>query len=369
MQIVKVEMPNRSYEVYNASGQVNSAFFPQLLTTLKAGTDHVIIVDERVHALYGDLYTGLNTIVVPSGEDSKCFAMLERVLDQMTGYQLTREGIVIALGGGVVGDLAGFAASVYKRGVKWIGVPTTLLSMVDSSVGGKVAVNLKAGKNLAGAFHQPVAVYIDPVMLGTLAPRELSNGLAEMIKLGIALDNQYFEALERFPIEHLFSSIPLTALEAEAWETLITRACAIKAHIVETDERDRGLRMHLNFGHTIGHAIERYYEYRDILHGEAVALGMWLKCKIACSEGIIKESELLRIKRLLERCGLKTTLINLNATAFEVILSHFDQDKKQDSQLHEGYLNWIGLMGFGSSTVERIPMQEAKRKLIKAFKE
>lgn len=369
MQIVKVKMPHHPYEVQIASGQLNGTFMTGLISRYNSVSDYVIITDAQIFGLYSDWLTDRNVIIVASGESSKCFSMLENVLEQMASFQLTRNGLVIAFGGGVIGDLAGFAASVYKRGIRWIGVPTTLLSMVDSSVGGKVAVNLRAGKNLAGAFHQPEAVFIDPVMLDTLDKREVSNGLAEMVKLGVALDKDYFEALERFPIEKVFSAHELTSHEAERWSDLIRRACEIKAEIVASDERDTGRRMLLNFGHTIGHAIERYDSYRERLHGEAVAMGMWLKCRIAHSEGFITADALQRIGCLLDRCGLKRTLPPMEIDAFRLLLEGIGHDKKQDHQIHEGQVNWVVLRGLGSSTLASVPYLEMMSKLEEAYKE
>ena len=234
-------------------------------------------------------------IAVPAGEESKSLSQVEKICDQMIAAGLDRSSFVIALGGGVVGDLAGFVAAIYHRGIPHVQVPTTLLAQVDSSIGGKTGVNTTAGKNLIGAFHQPALVISDVDTLATLPPREWKQGFAEMIKHAIIRDAAMFETLQHFNRKEL--------------ATLVRRNVEIKAAIVATDERETtGERALLNFGHTVGHAIERAGEYRDFLHGEAVSLGMVAACEISMRKAGLSETERQKIVRTLEAFDLPTRL-------------------------------------------------------------
>lgn len=241
-----------------------------------------------------------DVVSFPAGERSKSLATVSGVCEEMASKGLGRDTTIIALGGGVVGDLAGFVAAIYCRGVPYAQVPTTLLAMVDSSIGGKVGVDLATGKNLVGAFYQPEKVYIDTDFLKTLSRDELSNGLAEIIKCAAIADNRLFACLEK-NLSLVFR------LEERALTEIITRCCLIKKSVVEQDEKESGLRMILNFGHTVAHAVERLSGY-SISHGEAVAIGMAVEAEISRIKGLIKSEEVERLKALIRKAGLPTHL-------------------------------------------------------------
>jgi 3-dehydroquinate synthase len=234
---------------------------------------------------------------VPDGEEHKCLAEASKLYASCVEYRLERESIIVGLGGGVIGDLAGYVAATFMRGLPIVEVPTTLLAQVDSSVGGKVAVNLPEGKNLVGSFYQPLLVYIDLAVLKTLPTEEMEAGMAEVIKYGIILDKNFFEYLE----ENIGR---LTELNLEVLEAVVARCCLLKARIVEKDEKESGLRAILNFGHTLGHALEAITEYKKYKHGEAVAIGMIGACRIAEEMGMLKKEVMDRIEHLIGKAGL-----------------------------------------------------------------
>jgi 3-dehydroquinate synthase len=236
-------------------------------------------------------------VVVEEGEQAKRWQVLEQVFDQLLAARCGRDSLIVALGGGVVGDLAGFAAAVYQRGVDYLQVPTTLLAQVDSSVGGKTAINHERGKNMIGAFHQPRAVIADVATLDTLPDRELRAGLAEVIKHGAALDRALLEWLED-NIERLLARDRRSLMHA------VRRSCELKAAIVAEDEKEAGARALLNFGHTFGHAIEAATGYGSWLHGEAVAAGMVLAAELSARSGLLARNDVERLKRLISRAGL-----------------------------------------------------------------
>jgi 3-dehydroquinate synthase len=238
-------------------------------------------------------------VLVEDGEQAKSWRSLERVLDALLGARLGRDGLIVALGGGVIGDLAGFAAAVYQRGIGYLQVPTTLLAQVDSSVGGKTAINLAGGKNMVGAFHQPCAVIADTGVLSTLPPRELRAGIAEVIKHGFALDSDLAAWLG-------MNIGALVTQEAGALTHVIRRSCELKAQIVAADERESGARALLNFGHTFGHAIETGAGYGTWLHGEAVAAGMLLAAELSVRANAFAASDAARLRDLVRRAGLPT---------------------------------------------------------------
>ena len=237
--------------------------------------------------------------ILPDGEQHKTLQTAASVFDQLVGKKLNRDGIVLALGGGVVGDIAGFAAACYQRGIGYVQLPTTLLAQVDSSVGGKTGVNHSGGKNLIGAFHQPLAVIADTDTLSTLPDRELSAGLAEVIKYGCIADLEFLDWLES-NLERLL------ARDVEALTYAISRSCEIKASVVGEDEREQGRRAILNFGHTFGHAIEAATDYERYLHGEAVALGMVMATDFSRELGLIDAAAQERVDGLVRRAGLPT---------------------------------------------------------------
>jgi len=278
---------------------------------------------------------GLRTarIDVPRGETHKSLREAGRIYEALLRAGADRGTAIVALGGGKVGDLAGFVAATYLRGVPFVQVPTTVLAMVDASVGGKVAVNLPQGKNLAGAFHQPRLVWIDAATLGSLPVRERAAGMAEIVKAGAILDADFFACLER-DVERAL------ALEPEVLLPVLERACAIKADVVVKDERETGLRMLLNLGHTLGHAIEALQRYRGILHGEAVAIGMVYAARRSEELGLAAAGTAARLGDLLARCALPTALPPFSRKAY---LAALRVDKKRrDARIRYVVLRAIG---------------------------
>ncbi len=256
----------------------------------------VLITDTNVAALCSDMLKDVLLVKFPAGEKSKTRRTKERIEDEMLSSGIERDSCVLAVGGGVVGDMAGFVAATYHRGIPIIQVPTTLLAMVDSSVGGKTGVDTQHGKNMIGAFHNPSEVFIDLDFLGSLPDREFRAGLAEVVKYAVAFDADMFYQLEKYSREIL-------SRDSDMLADIIGRCCRIKASVVEEDERDEGARGKLNLGHTIGHAVEQAEQYR-IRHGEAVSIGIAHELGISVSRGRIEASDAKRIMSLLEALGL-----------------------------------------------------------------
>jgi 3-dehydroquinate synthase len=283
-------------------------------------------------------------IEVPDGDASKNLRQVARLYDALLDAGADRSSVVIALGGGVVGDLAGFTAATYLRGIQFVQVPTTLLAMVDASVGGKVGVNLPRGKNLVGAFHQPALVWVDAKLLSTLPPRQRAAGLAEVIKAGALFDAALFARLER-------DAERLLELEPEALLPVLERACAIKAEIVSRDEREADLRTLLNLGHTLAHAIEALSRYRGVLHGEAVAMGMVFAAVRSEELGLAPEGTALRIRSLCERFGLPTQLPGFDRRAYLDVL-------RVDKKRQDARIRFVALRGIGKA--ETVPLTPAE---------
>ena len=300
MKTLEVELGERSYPITIGPGLLARG---ELLTARVAGTRVALVTNETVAPLYlAKVRAHLGRyhpieVILPDGEQHKTLVVLNRIFDALLENRCDRQTTIIALGGGVVGDMAGFAAAVYQRGVPFIQVPTTLLAQVDSSVGGKTSVNHALGKNMIGAFHQPRAVIIDTNTLNTLPDRELSAGLAEVIKYGLIRDLGFFEWLEA----HMDR---LLARDTAALSEAIERSCRNKAEVVAADEREAGVRATLNLGHTFGHAIETGMGYGAWLHGEAVAAGMAMAADLSHRLGWLKEPDRARIRALLERARL-----------------------------------------------------------------
>lgn len=302
MKTLNVPLPGREYDIVIAKGGLQEVG-ARCRAALPSAIRVAVVTDSHVAPLYGQRVTeqleaaGLQAalIEIPAGESSKNMSMLEGLYDQMLGFGLTRTDAVIALGGGVVGDLAGFAAATLLRGIDLVQIPTTLLAQVDSSVGGKVAVDLKAGKNLAGAFWQPKLVLMDPDVLNTLPDKDFSDGMAEVIKYGCIADEAFFRTLEAHPTR--------TAV-MEQIETVLYTCCAIKADVVLADERDTGRRMLLNFGHTLGHAYEKAGHYQTYTHGQAVAAGMCAAAEVGVRLGLTPADVPDRVARLVHSFGL-----------------------------------------------------------------
>jgi 3-dehydroquinate synthase len=257
-------------------------------------------------------------IILPPGERTKTLGTIAKILDVLVRHKFERQSLLLALGGGVIGDVTGFAAAIYQRGIPFVQVPTTLVAQVDSSVGGKTGVDHRLGKNLIGAFYQPRAVLIDPLTLRTLPRREWIAGLAEVIKYGIIADEEFFAFLER--------EIPaLLKLEEEPVIHVIKRSCEIKAQVVATDERESDRRRILNYGHTIGHALESLAGYRGLIHGEAVGIGLVQEAELACHMGLCGREVVERIRGLVQRAGLSEQISQASFTSLWGAMQH---DKK-----------------------------------------
>jgi 3-dehydroquinate synthase len=303
MQRLGIDLGERSYPILIGPGLIDD---PAVVAEAIGAPDVLVVTNEVVGPLYLDrLLASLGgkrvaSVVLPDGEQHKTLEVMGRVLDALVFGRMNRDACIAALGGGVVGDIAGFAAACYQRGIDFVQVPTTLLAQVDSAVGGKTGVNHPGGKNLVGAFHQPRAVVSDTSTLTTLPPRELRAGLAEVIKYGLVADAGFLAWLEK--------ELPaLLALDPAALAHAIRRSCEIKAEIVAEDEREHGRRALLNLGHTFGHAIETAAGYGEWLHGEAVGVGMLLAADLSRRLGWIGEADLVRVRELLVRAGLPVT--------------------------------------------------------------
>ena len=321
MQTLQVDVGHSRYPITIGSGLLSRQ---PLLAAQIPGRDLMIVTDTAVAALYlAPLRAALGerrvaNCVLPDGERHKTLETAGRVFDALVENKLNRDATVLALGGGVVGDIAGFCAACYQRGIGYVQIPTTLLAQVDSSVGGKTGVNHSGGKNLIGAFHQPLAVIADTDTLATLPDRELCAGLAEVIKYGCVWDPLLFDWLE--------NNIPkLLARDADALAYAIGRSCTIKATVVGKDEREQNLRAILNFGHTFGHAIEAATAYQTYLHGEAVGLGMLIAADLSHRLGFIDAGIKNRIRNILEKAGLPTEAPRIGAVK---ALELMQMDKK-----------------------------------------
>ncbi|HSQ76831.1 MAG TPA: 3-dehydroquinate synthase [Bacteroidota bacterium] len=321
---------DRRYPVLIGAGALRE--LPAILLRQWGGRPVFVVTDTNVGRLYGravmhDLHgAGLDALLIdiPAGEKSKSIDVYYAVITALLENTIRRGSVVVALGGGVVGDLAGFAAATVLRGVPSVQVPTTLLAQVDSSVGGKVGIDHPLGKNLIGAFHQPSAVVIDPTLLKTLPRAEFRNGMAEVLKIAVALDAQFFSLLER-------KARDISPAHVRLLSKVIATSVALKAAVVARDERESGLRKALNLGHTLGHAIEAATSFR-LRHGEAVAIGMMLEGRLAVTLGLLDVRDLLRMQRVMDAAGLPTRL----PARFDMkrLLSALALDKKRSAGAH-----------------------------------
>ena len=325
MEKIRVELAERSYDISIGSNILEGIGDNVKLFGLSPKI--AIVSNPTVFSLYGEYLSAsvkkagfdLLTVTIPDGEEYKDLLWVEHIYDELLKHKLDRSSALIALGGGVIGDITGFAASTYMRGISCIQVPTTLLAQVDSSVGGKTGVNHKLGKNMIGTFWQPRLVWIDIATLKTLPRRELLAGLAEVIKYGIIYDEKLFEFLE-------VNREKILNLDSNALTHIIKRSCEIKADVVSKDERESGLRSILNYGHTIGHAIETVTGYTRFLHGEAVAIGMCLEARLSQMINLIDKDRVSKIKAVIDSYGLPSEMpanIDMNS-----ILSSMQLDKK-----------------------------------------
>ncbi len=343
MESITVTLGERSYPITIAAGLFSN---PASFMPLQRGDLAMLVTNDTLASLYLAQVRSVleqagvivDQVILPDGEQHKSLAVLDQVFTALLQKPHGRDTTLIALGGGVIGDLVGFAAASYQRGVRFIQVPTTLLSQVDSSVGGKTAVNHPLGKNMIGAFYQPASVVIDIDSLKTLPANELASGLAEVIKYGIILDYDFFVWLE----DHLDE---LLSLDPGALAYCIRRCCELKAQVVAADEREHGLRALLNLGHTYGHAIETHMGYGNWLHGEAVAAGIVMAAHAARRLGQFSDEDLARTRKLLVRAGLPVS--GPEQMAPEDYLPHMMRDKKVLS----GKLRLVLPLGLGSAEV------------------
>lgn len=346
-----VGLGERSYSIRIGAGE---------FATLNAALDRVgfprrvaLVTNPTVGALYGDsvctiLRDGgreIRVIQVPDGEQYKTMPTVEEVLDTLVDWRFDRSCGLLALGGGVIGDLTGFVAAIYLRGIPFAQLPTTLLAQVDSSVGGKTGVNHPQGKNLIGAFYQPRHVHIDVDVLKTLAPREYAAGLAEVVKYGVIREAGFFSWLEENRAALLERS-PL------ALEHAIGVSCRIKAEVVASDEREEGVRALLNYGHTFGHAVETLAGYGVVLHGEAVSIGMVLAARIAVARGLAEPGDVRRLAGLLQDFGLPVAPPDFPVADYVAVMRH-------DKKVREGALRFVLNHGIGSAELHRVDDPEA----------
>jgi 3-dehydroquinate synthase len=355
---IDVDLGPRSYTVSIGHGLLSR--IPELSPVSRR--PHVIVSDSRVWALHGRRveralgFLGPHQLVlVPPGERSKSRAALARLHDAFLEAELRRDGLVVAVGGGVVGDLAGFAAATFMRGVDWLLLPTTLLAMVDSSVGGKVGINHPLGKNLIGAFHQPAGVIADPELLETLPARQRRSGAYEILKCGLIADVDLFEGMATAPPG-------LAGWDRPAVDGAIAAAVRVKARVVERDEREGGLRRVLNLGHTVGHALEAVTRYRRFTHGEAVGSGMIVAAAIARGRGLLGAASYERLVAAVERGGPRPSAADLDVSE---LMAAVGRDKKALA----GHVHFVLPRGLGrvlvAGDVTRAEVRRGIRELVR----
>ncbi|MDZ8054891.1 MAG: 3-dehydroquinate synthase [Aulosira sp. ZfuVER01] len=325
--VIKVNLPQQSYEIAIAPGSLDR--LGEQMTSLKLGKKVLLVSNPTIFKHYGERATksleaagfDVVTCILPAGERYKNLNSIQKLYDTALENRLERSSTIVALGGGVIGDMAGFAAATWLRGIHVVQVPTTLLAMVDSAIGGKTGVNHPQGKNLIGAFHQPSLVLIDPDVLKTLPMREFRAGMAEVIKYGVIWDAELFAQMEAS--KHLNQ---LRYIKPELIDAILTRSCQAKADVVSKDEKEAGLRAILNYGHTIGHAVESLTGYRLVNHGEAVGIGMVAAGQIALKLGMWQKEDTERQNALIQKAGLPTQLPS--GVDIERIIDALQLDKK-----------------------------------------
>ena len=326
--IVNITLPDTSYDITIDK-----------LQTLTINKKVVVVTNPTISKLHLEYLLSkldikdLSVVTIPDGEQYKHMQTIEDILEHCFEHKLNRSSMLIAFGGGVIGDMTGFAASIYQRGIDFIQIPTTLLSQVDASVGGKTGVNNKFGKNLVGAFHQPKSVLIDPSFLNTLPPREFSAGIAEIIKMAVCFNKEFFEWLEQHDLR-----------DSENIKIAIQKSVETKAWVVSQDEKEKGLRAALNYGHTFGHVIENETNYNTYLHGEAVGIGMCMANDTSVKIGIMTQEESNRVKNLLKKYDIPTTYKIEDVDDF---YEHFFLDKKS----LDNKIKFIFAQGLGNCTI------------------
>lgn len=350
---IEIDAPSRAYPVLVGSGAL--AHVGAALADAGFGPSRFIVSSPTVMGFWGEpLHDALPEsmpIIVPDGERHKTLASVSRIYDALLKAGADRSAGLVTFGGGVIGDMGGFAAATFMRGIRLAHVPTTLLAQVDAAIGGKVGVNLPGGKNLVGAFYQPSVVVIDPALLATLPRREFRAGLYEVIKYGVACDAGLFELVNR-------DLGPLTKRDAGALAPVIAACCRVKGAIVAADERESGGRRVLNFGHTVGHALEAATKYRRLLHGESVAYGMLAACAIASGRGVLAPEDRATIASAIAQLGPLPPINDLSAAAQLDFMRH-------DKKVHEGRLHFVLPDGIGAS---RIVTDVAEHELIGALR-
>ncbi|WP_423905689.1 3-dehydroquinate synthase [Candidatus Spongiihabitans sp.] len=341
MKTVNINLGDRSYAIKISSGLLGKG--EELLPWIR-GNQVFIVTNEVVAPLYLEKVKralsgkDISEIILADGEQTKSLQTTEKIFDQMLAIPLDRSATVIALGGGVIGDMAGFAAACYQRGVPFIQIPTTLLSQVDSSVGGKTAVNHARGKNMIGAFYQPQLVIADTSTLATLDARQFSSGIAEVIKYGMINDAGFFQWLEK-------NINAVMQQNTQALEYVIEQSCSNKAKIVEQDERESGIRALLNLGHTFGHAIETATGYSKWLHGEAIALGLVMAAYMSWTQGWISEQDVQRVIALLSKAGLSVEPVD------DVSADELKSLMRLDKKVQAGKVRLVLLKSIGEASI------------------
>ena len=347
MKTLHVDLASRSYPIYIGTDllEQKALFEPHL----KSSTTVFIVSNTTVAPLYAKTLTYTLTqlgktvrlLELPDGESFKDWQHLQLIFDELLAHGADRQSMIVALGGGVVGDMAGFGAASFMRGIRFIQVPTTLLAQVDSSVGGKTGINHPLGKNMIGAFHQPVAVIADLSTLRTLPARELSAGLAEVIKHGAVADADFLDWIEA-------NTSALLACDTDAMAHAVLRSCEIKSAVVSADEREGGIRATLNFGHTFGHAIESGLGYGEWLHGEAVGCGMVMAANLSARLGHISQVDAERLKQIIKSMHLPIVPPKLGAERFMELMQ---VDKKTEA----GQIRYITLESIGAARIQQVP--------------
>ena len=336
-----VDLGDRTYPIFIGSGQLNQSY----LETYIHGDKALVVTNEEIAPLYLDSVIQclknkkIDTVILPDGEQFKNLEYLNWIFNKLLEQNYDRQTTLIALGGGVIGDMTGFAASCYQRGVPFVQIPTTLLAQVDSSVGGKTGVNHLLGKNMLGAFYQPAAVFIDVDVLSTLPDRQFSSGMAEVIKYGLIADLKFFEWVE-INKDRLKDRDISVLIQAIKW------SCAIKSKIVAADEKEFGIRGILNFGHTFGHAIETFQNYKGYLHGEAISAGMLMAMSVSMEEGYVCKENIARVEKLFNFFDLPTQ------PPTGMLSSDFKELMWRDKKVQNGRLRLVLLERLGQAFIE-----------------
>lgn len=355
MKTLEVDLGTRSYPIYIGTDLIDQA---SLFKACEKSTSIYIVSNTTVAPLYAARLTKtleqfgkpVRAIILPDGESYKDWKNLQLIFDDLLKYGADRQTMLVALGGGVIGDMTGFAAASFMRGIHFIQVPTTLLAQVDSSVGGKTGINHPLGKNMIGAFHQPVAVIADLNTLKTLPPRELSAGLAEVIKHGAIADAEFLSWIES-------NTAALMACDTRAMMHAVLRSCEIKSAVVSADEREGGIRATLNFGHTFGHAIEAGMGYGKWLHGEAVGCGMVMGADLSCRLNLISQADVDRLRTIIHSMNLPTQAPQLSTSRYMELMQ---VDKKTEG----GKIRYVVLEKIGKAQIQSVADAQVIQTLI-----